>query len=94
MANRRCDQCEYFSTWNENGTLGPCRRYPRIMRQKEADEYPEMARDDWCGEFKARAKKARSIPLSFPAQTADPPYPPPKPAPPKIVVMREDQIHD
>ncbi len=101
---RRCDQCEWWQCIN--GRRGICRHdSPRIVEGIENTDggrlsgwWPETDPEEWCGKFTIKGHKPGSIPLSFPAQTADPPYPPPppppKPTPPKIVVMREDQTHE
>ena len=44
----KCDECKYYDGW------GRCRRNPPVVinvSDEVKSVFPEIAHDDWCGEF-------------------------------------------
>jgi len=80
MSNKKCLNCDYFDkyddapelseTWNENDTIGECKRYPPVLVHEYhglANDFgcPSVRSSDFCGEFTARETVGASIPVAI-----------------------------
>ena len=64
-----CGECRFSAAVNRGRSLGKldCRRYPPVdIARHDADEWPRVYPEAWCGEFqpKAVAKPARKRPAT------------------------------
>lgn len=53
MSEESCGNCRFLL--GEGGRTGECRRNPpTVLNDNEEFQFPEMSRDDWCGEWSAK----------------------------------------
>jgi hypothetical protein len=51
MPDEACENCRFFLPVPKS-VGGKCRRYPPVVKP-DFDNFPEVAGDDWCGEWQA-----------------------------------------
>ena len=57
VACYNCEFCEKAEDKERFVSRLECRRYPPVAgvpRDNRASSWPDVAKDDWCGEFKSR----------------------------------------
>jgi hypothetical protein len=69
---RTCETCQYFLPDDtRTDAVGICRRFPpQVYADEDANEvratFPTVAKESWCGEFKAPSVAAEAEIRSFP----------------------------
>lgn len=84
----RCNTCQYYDRQNKGQAVGQCRRQAPALSPINVKAYmiegvwPTVRDDDWCGEFRAQARRAELRPgdsvgnvMSRLAPQATPPLP-------------------
>lgn len=53
MSDENCWNCRFW--FGDDGRSGECRRNPpTVLKYNEESQFPEVSRDDWCGEWRAK----------------------------------------